>query len=373
MSPANQPWYQIMNVEEIPSPALLLFPDRVQSNIQGMLDMVDGDTKRLCPHVKTTKTEAIIRMMVRSGIKQFKCATIAEGETAIKAGAASVLLAIQPTTSNAKRWINLAKAHPDRDFGTIVDCKESIKSLSELSKQHRITLKLWIDLNIGMNRTGILPGEGAVKLGEWIQSHVNVELGGIHAYDGHLHQSSIQERQEACECWHSKLNAFVRLLKKNGFDRLPIIAGGTPTFSMQAANAEFICSPGTTVLWDAGYASQYADLDFSWACVVLARVISKPAPDLLCLDLGHKAVASEMAPPRMNCLNLKVDEWVSHSEEHLVVRSSDAALFSVGDTVYAIPWHICPTVALHQHFHVVENKLAKEKWMIESRNRMLTF
>ena len=194
MSTAGQPWYQIMNVEEIPSPALLLFPDRVESNIQGMLERVGGDAERLCPHVKTVKTEAIIRMMVRSGIKQFKCATIAEGETAIKAGAASVLLAIQPTTCNAKRWINLAKAHPDRDFGTIIDCKESIESLSELSKQHRITLKLWIDLNIGMNRTGILPGEEAVKLGEWIHSHVNVELGGIHAYDGHLHQSSIQER-----------------------------------------------------------------------------------------------------------------------------------------------------------------------------------
>jgi len=373
MSTAGQPWYQIMNVEEIPSPALLLFPDRVESNIQGMLERVGGDAERLCPHVKTVKTEAIIRMMVRSGIKQFKCATIAEGETAIKAGAASVLLAIQPTACNAKRWINLAKAHPDRDFGTIIDCKESIESLSELSKQHRITLKLWIDLNIGMNRTGILPGEEAVKLGEWIHSHVNVELGGIHAYDGHLHQSSIQERQEACEYWHSKLDAFVSLLKKNGFDRLPIIAGGTPTFPMQAANPEFICSPGTTVLWDAGYASQYADLDFSWACVVLARVISKPATDLLCLDLGHKAVASEMAPPRMICLNLKVDEWVSHSEEHLVIRSSDGHLFSVGDTVYAIPWHICPTVALHQHFHVVENRFAKEKWMIEARNRMLAF
>ena len=373
MSTAGQPWYQIINVEEIPSPALLLFPDRVESNIQGMLESVGGDAERLCPHVKTVKTEAIIRMMVRSGIKQFKCATIAEGETAIKAGAASVLLAIQPTACNAKRWINLAKAHPDRDFGTIIDCKESIESLSELSKQHRITLKLWIDLNIGMNRTGILPGEEAVKLGESIHSHVNVELGGIHAYDGHLHQSSIQERQEACEYWHSKLDAFVSLLKKNGFDRLPIIAGGTPTFPMQAANPEFICSPGTTVLWDAGYASQYADLDFSWACVVLARVISKPATDLLCLDLGHKAIASEMAPPRMICLNLKVDEWVSHSEEHLVIRSSDGHLFSVGDTVYAIPWHICPTVALHQHFHVVENRFAKEKWMIEARNRMLAF
>ena len=373
MSQTDPQWYKIRNEEDIPSPALLLFPDRVQSNIQGMLEMVGGDAKRLCPHIKTIKTEAIIHMMVRSGIKQFKCATVAEGEAAMNAGAESVLLAIQPTTPGAKRWVNLARAYPDRNFSTIVDCNESIELLGGLCKEHQVTLKLWIDLNVGMNRTGILPGEEAVNLAIGIQSNPNVAFGGIHAYDGHLHQSSILERKEACEAWHSELSAFLDLLSKNGFDQIPILAGGTPTFPMQAANPEFICSPGTTVLWDAGYASQYADLDFSWACVLLARVISKPAPDQLCLDLGHKAVASEMPHPRMQCLNLKVDEWVSHSEEHLVVRSSEAGNFPVGSVVYAIPQHVCPTVALHQYFHIVENKLADKKWMIEARNRSITF
>ncbi len=372
MSKADQEWYKIRNEEDIPSPALLLFPDRIQSNIQGMLEMVGGDVNRLCPHIKTIKSEAIIRMMVDSGIKQFKCATVAEGETAIKAGAESVLLAIQPTTPTAKRWIKLARAHPDRKFGTIIDCKESIDSLGDLCKQHQVPLKLWIDLNIGMNRTGILPGENALKLAQQIRSTAHVAFEGIHAYDGHLHQSSIIERREACESWHAELQTFLGLLKRNGIDQVPVIAGGTPTFPMQAANPNFICSPGTTVLWDAGYASQYADLNFSWACVILARVISKPASDLLCLDLGHKAVGSEMPHPRMQCLNLKVDEWVSHSEEHLVIRSSDADQYPIGTTIYAIPTHVCPTVALHQQFHVVQEQQASDEWKIAARDRKLT-
>ena len=121
MSQAAKQWYKVSNEEDIASPALLLFPERIQKNIQKMMDIVDGGVNRLCPHIKTIKSEAIIRMMVQSGIKQFKCATVAEGETAIKAGAESVLLAIQPTEPTAKRWIHLAKAYPDCHFGTIVD------------------------------------------------------------------------------------------------------------------------------------------------------------------------------------------------------------------------------------------------------------
>jgi D-serine deaminase-like pyridoxal phosphate-dependent protein len=372
MPAQNQDWFKIRNTEDISSPALLVYPDRVRSNIQRMLDTVGGDASRLCPHVKTIKTEALIGMMVLSGIKQFKCATIAEGEIAIKAGAASVLLAIQPTYPNAKRWLELAKAHPDRSFGTVIDCKETLDELSALSEQHSVPLRIWIDLNIGMNRTGIRPGPAAAELAQAIQSSSNLIFGGIHAYDGHLHQPSIAARQESCDAWHAELKTFINMLNHRGLKEVSIIAGGTPTFPMQAAKLDFICSPGTCVLWDAGYASHYSDLDFSWACVMLARVISKPSPDLLCLDLGHKAVASEMSHPRMQCLNVKVNEFVSHSEEHLVIRSSDANQFSIGDTIYAIPWHVCPTVALHQYLHVVENGQAIEQWEVAARNRMIT-
>ncbi len=366
-------WYEIKDESTIPSPALLLFPDRVKTNIQSMLDWVNGDPDRLCPHVKTTKTEPIIRMMVEAGIKQFKCATVSEGEIALKAGAKFVLLAFQPTEPQAKRWIQLAVSNPDCRLGTVVDCFETATLLANLSKQSQHQLEVWLDLNIGMNRTGIKPGPDAVQLATEIQSSSNLNFGGIHAYDGHLHQSSIQDRQKACEAWHADLRGFMDTLYESGFDKIPVIAGGTPTFPMQAAQPDFTCSPGTCILWDVRYDSDYTDLNFSWACVILARVISKPDHDLLCLDLGHKAVASEMPHPRVHCLNLKVDDWVSHSEEHLVVRSKEAHRFQVGSAVYAVPFHVCPTVALHQHFYIAENGNVKEQWNIAARNRFLNY
>src|SRR5207302_169959 len=81
-------------------------------------------------------------------------------------------------------------------------------------------------------------------------------------------------------------------------------AGGTPTFPIHARRADLECSPGTCVFWDASSASKLPDLSFLPAALVLTRVISKPAPDRLCLDLGHKALASEMPHPRVQFLNL---------------------------------------------------------------------
>ena len=338
-----------------------------------MLNTVEGNASRLCPHVKTIKTVELIRMMVDAGIIQFKCATVAEGEAAIQAGANFVLLAIQPTLPHAKRWVQLVKNYPDRNFGVLVDCMDVVKILSDLNKGHSSKLQLWIDLNVGMNRTGVQPSPEAIHLAEAIQSDPNLNFGGVHAYDGHLHQPSVVERTEACNAWHRELHEFVVSLDTEGMSKVPVIAGGTPTFPMQAAKSHLICSPGTCVLWDAGYASHYEDLDFLWSCVILGRVISKPAPDLLCLDLGHKAVASEMPHPRIQCLNLKVDEYVSHSEEHLVIRSSEADLFPVGAEVYAVPWHVCPTVALHQFLHVVEKNKTQKQWEVVARNRKIMF
>ena len=93
-----------------------------------------------------------------------------------------------------------------------------------------------------------------------------------------------------------------------------MIAGGTPTFPMHAEASDRICSPGTSVLWDAGYAEHFPDLAFEWACVLMGRVVSKPTPESLCLDLGHKSVASEMPHPRLHFLNLAVDAFLVHSE-----------------------------------------------------------
>jgi D-threonine aldolase len=104
----------------------------------------------------------------------------------------------------------------------------------------------------------------------------------------------------------------------------------------------------------------------------LSRVVSKPTPDRLCLDLGHKAVASEMPHPRVVFLNLPDARPVVHSEEHLVLETPQASRFKVGHCVYGIPWHVCPTVALHSKALVVRNGMAGGGWEITARQRVLT-
>jgi D-serine deaminase-like pyridoxal phosphate-dependent protein len=131
-------------------------------------------------------------------------------------------------------------------------------------------------------------------------------------------------------------------------------------------------SPGTTVLWDAGYAKKLPDLAFLPAAVLLARVVSKPGPGRLCLDLGHKAVGSEMPPPRVLFLNLPDAIPVIHSEEHLVVETPAAGEVALGACVYGVPWHICPTVALHEEAFVVRDGGVSGVWRVTARARRLS-
>ena len=136
-------------------------------------------------------------------------------------------------------------------------------------------------------------------------------------------------------------------LKETGISPVKIVAGGTPTFPIHALGKGVELSPGTLLLWDWGYSSSFPDLDFLHAAVLLMRIVSKPAKDLLCLDLGHKAIASEMPQPRVNLLGMPNYTIVSHNEEHMVIRTTKADNYRIGDPVYGIPWHICPTVDRH--------------------------
>ena len=100
-----------------------------------------------------------------------------------------------------------------------------------------------------------------------------------------------------------------------------LVAGGSPTFPIHAQHTDRECGPGTTVLWDAGYARDCADLPFEPAAILLTRVISKPGADRLCFDLGHKAVAADKPLPRARLLGLNEATHTVHSEEHLVLET----------------------------------------------------
>lgn len=367
----NKAWYQIHNVAEIDSPALLIYPDRVRENIRRMIALAGGAV-RLCPHVKTHKLAQLTRMQLDLGITGFKCATIAEAEMVAGAGAANIILAYQLVGPNVARFIQLARRFPKTRFSTIADNEISIRAIASAAEAARTKIPLLLDIDCGMRRTGIPAGTEAFELYRLMTSLPCLEAEGLHVYDGHLADPDFVEREKKCEAGFAPVEKMREALVKGGMSVQRMVVGGTPTFPIHARRKDVECSPGTCVLWDEGYGSRCKDLDFLHAAMVLARVVSKPGENRLCLDLGHKAIAAENPHPRVIFPDLPDARAVMHSEEHLVLETEAAAQFSPGDVLYGIPWHICPTVALHAVAVVVENGVAKATWPIEARQRRLT-
>jgi D-threonine aldolase len=364
-------WYSVDNLDAVPSPALLVYPDRVAQNIRRMVEIAGG-AGRLRPHVKTNKLPEVVRMHVDQGIVRFKCATIAEAEMSAAAGARDMLLAYQPVGPNIARFVRLIRAFPATRFSAVVDDPAVVRALSDAAVAAGVTLDLFVDLDGGMHRTGIAPGPGAVALYRLLATLPGLRAAGIHMYDGHVKGADPADRRQAADEAFGHVAGMRRALGDAGLDVPAIVVGGTPSFPFHATRPEVECSPGTTVFWDAGYTTNLPDMPFVPAIVLLTRVISRPAPNRLCLDLGHKAVASENPHPRAVLFGLEEAKAVGHSEEHLVLETDRAADFPVGSAIYGIPWHVCPTVALHNEAVVVRDGRAGERWQIVARARALT-
>lgn len=371
MTPPSQPWYAVNNVADLPSPALLVYLDRIRENLRHTVEMAGG-VDRLRPHVKTHKMAEIIHLSLERGITRFKCATIAEAEMTAQTGGRDILLAHQPVGPNIRRLMDLIKRFPHSHFSTICDNPGSIQALSQAAVASHVQLDLLLDLDCGMNRTGIPPGDAAIGLYQQIHQSPGLLAGGLHAYDGHIHEPDPVRRAQLCDEAFVPVSAMARDLKDRGLPVPRIVAGGTPTFPIHAQRAGVECGPGTSVFWDWGYSEKFLDLPFAHSAVLLSRVISKPASNRLCLDLGHKAVASENPHPRVKFFDLPEAEAVGHSEEHLVLQTPRASQFAVGDCFYGIPRHICPTVALHSQVYVVQNHEAVGSWKVTARDRVLT-
>ncbi|MEO6246477.1 MAG: D-TA family PLP-dependent enzyme [Opitutaceae bacterium] len=359
-----------------PSPSLLIYPDRVEQNLRRMIARV-GDPSRLRPHLKTHKLPQLIALQVSLGLTKVKCATIAEAEMAARAGATDILIAAQLVGPNVARLLALTRTFSTIAFATIADDARAIAALSSAAAAAQLTIEILLDLDVGMARTGIAPGPAAVALYRTLATSPGLRPGCLHVYDGHLRQSDLAARIAAAADGIARVSALRTELLAQKLLVPRLVWGGTPTFPVHAPratlDATLECSPGTCVLWDAGYATNVPDLDFLNAAVLLTRVISRPGTNRLCLDLGHNAVASEMPHPRAIVPALPDARAITHSEEHLVIETARAAEFPVGTTLYAIPWHICPTVALHDRVQVVRDHRIVDEWTVTARARRLQY
>ncbi len=365
----KESWYEVENIDELDSPALLIYPDRVKKNLSRILEKIPVQLLR--PHVKTNKIAEVCGLMMESGISKFKAATIAEAEMLAMIKAPDVLLAYAVQGPKIKRLIRLIQKYPDTKFSCLIDCTESADTISDAFKGAGLTANVYIDLNVGMNRTGILP-EHALKLYNETVSIPSINILGLHAYDGHLKDRNLETRTKNCALAFAPVLKLKKEIESIAGHSITLVAGGSPTCFIHAAAGERECSPGTFIFWDKGNSEHLPEQTFEWAALLICRIISIPAPDKICVDLGHKSVAAENPQPRIYFLNAPQAVPTSQSEEHLVLEVSDSSKYKVGQVFYGVPWHICPSLALYEKAHVVENSRVLGFWKVVARDREIT-
>lgn len=360
--------YKIENIDLLDTPALVVYPSIVKRNIEQLIRLFN-DVRQIRPHVKTHKTPEVVDLLLESGIRKFKCATIAEAEMLALAGAPDVLMAYQPVGPKVDRFMQLMVAFPACTFSCLVDNELSARQISKEASQLNATANIWIDLNVGMNRTGIAPDAAAKELMEFSSRLPHAKVVGLHAYDGHITDPDQYTRHHQAKKGFDTVINLANELAASGYPDLRIVAGSTPTITYYAQQLGVECSPGTFIYWDQHYQHLYPELPFKNAAVVVTRVISKPEPNRVCLDLGYKAISSESpAAERVDFPQHPDASVISQSEEHLLVEVKSAELQN-GNTVYGLPYHIGRTCNLYEGCAVVEGGRITDNWPHTARKR----
>jgi D-serine deaminase-like pyridoxal phosphate-dependent protein len=364
-------WYHINKIDLIDSPALVIYPDRVKENIRILKSMVD-DTQQLRPHVKTHKTKEATLLLMEQGIHKFKCATIAEAEMLAMCKAKDVLMAYQPVGPKLSRFIGLMKKYPFTKFSCLIDNYPTAKHISDAAVTYGLCIPFYLDLNVGMNRTGINPGENALQLYMDCMMLAGIKPVGLHAYDGHIHDPELEIRKKRSDEDFAPVNKLKEDIIQNGSKTPVIVAGGTPTFPIHSKRKGVECSPGTFIFWDRGYQNSFIEQPFNPSALIITRIISLPDSTKLCLDIGHKSVASENdLNKRVYFLNAPYLKMISHSEEHLVVDAGPLHSYKIGDVFFGLPFHVCPTVALYESAFIIEKGNLTGEWEIPGRRRKI--
>ncbi|MEK6324854.1 MAG: alanine racemase [Acidobacteriota bacterium] len=350
--------YRIEGIEQVLTPALAIYPEIVDANIRATLRLLDGEANRWRPHVKTAKLGFMMRRLVEQGIANFKCSTSLELLTVCENGAADAVVAYPMAGANARRVRDLAERFPETQVSALVECREHI----EPWQGSRVGL--FIDVNPGMNRTGIEQDrvDEMIQLARAIQNAGQV-FRGLHYYDGHLSSLALPERESVAHRGYDRLMKVIAAFERSHIDIAEIITAGTPAFPCTLSYAPFAsppfihrASPGTIVYNDCSSLAQLpVEFAYSPAAVVVTTVVSHPSPGRFTCDAGHKTVSADAGSP--TCAVIGHPDFLPSkpSEEHLPIDTFEGSPApAIGDVLYLVPRHICPTVNNFDHAVLVE-------------------
>jgi D-serine deaminase-like pyridoxal phosphate-dependent protein len=355
-------------VEDIDTPALVLELDAFERNLRTLAESVKGRALRVRPHAKTHKCAEIAKRQLAHGAVGVCCQKVAEAQALVEAGINDVLVSNEVV--GAPKIARLAALSRRAHLGVCVDHPDNLAALEASGAK----LDVYIELEVGMRRCGIAPGEPAVELARAIGRSKNLRFAGLQAYHGRAqHMRSMEERHAAIEAAAQHVFEMKRLLEKAGI-ACPIVTGaGSGTYMLEAETGAWDeIQPGSYIFMDADYGKNEwsAPLPrFEHALFVLATVMSRPAADRAVVDAGLKASSVDSGLPlvwRREGLTYR-----GASDEHGAIEIAAAAQApALGEKLYLVPGHCDPTVNLYDWYVCVRNDRVESVWSVTARGAL---
>ncbi len=354
-----------MKLHEIPTPALVVDLAAMDRNIRRMAEFFAEGACKLRPHFKAHKTPAIARRQLEAGsCVGLTCATIGEAEVvAAERLTGDVLIANEVVgPGKAARVAALAER---LDITVAVDSGFGLEDIAAAGRRTGVEIGVLVDVNVGLPRCGIAPGEPAVALAKLADQTDGVRLRGLMGYEGHV--VGIEDRTErearAAKAM-DRLLSTARMVRDAGLRCDIVSGGGTGTFDI-TGRMEGVTEiqAGSYVLMDTAYAK--LDIPFEQAFSVLGTVLSRPRPEQSAADNGHKAVTQDHGNPDVKGIDGASVLFLS--DEHATIALPSDSPLAVGDRIELWPSHIDPTINLHDVMYAIEGDDVVEIWPITAR------
>jgi D-serine deaminase-like pyridoxal phosphate-dependent protein len=348
-----------MEIDELPTPALIIDLDLVERNITKMQEFVRSKGCEVRPHSKAHKSPFIAKKQMQAGAVGQCCQTLIEAEAMILNGIDHVLLTHYLASANTiERFLNLGR---NGEIMVTVDGTENAEMLARGARHRGMTADVIVEVDVGANRTGQQPGEPAAKLAKWVTQTEGLRLRGIMGYEGHLQVSTpdFEERKVKALACMANVTKTLAAMKGLGITPEIVSCGGTGTYNITAGYPGVTeIQPGSYIYMDRRYGEiGTAGTDFEKAMTVIATVVSTPTPTRAVTDLGWKAVGVEYEAQGFGGLPTPLLPGVKYAlagDEHGILNAEEAKYRpSVGDRVRFVPAHCDTAINLYGTFYGV--------------------
>jgi len=354
---------------DLDTPALLVDLAVLERNIERMARTIIHEAGvGWRPHTKAMKTPALAHMCLAAGAHGVTCAKLGEAEVMAAAGIGDILVANQ--IIGAAKIDRLVALCRHADVAVCVDRFDNAAEIDAAAATKGVAPRLLIELDVGLARAGVPPGEPAIALARQIAGLESVRFAGLQTWEAHTLaiEDPGEKRRLIAEALRSVTDT-AEAVRRAGIDVDIVSCGGTGTYWISAFE------PGVTEIEAGGgiygdrlYRNRFG-VDHDFALTVLATVTSRPTATRIICDAGFKTMGASHGEPAL-VGHGPVERFALSAEHGVVTLTEPSDTPRVGDKVEIVPGYSDVTVFLHDELYGVRDGRLEARWPLLGRGKL---